>query len=609
MITDIDQYKELIERIQKDSRLRTVSGKLNSAFLRRDNFTRSELYADIIKSTEFLDVSSTIAERIFCIENQITQRMQCVCGQSLHFINSKGYLKSCNKCVRRVNTPWKTSSTTSKSNISQEKNNLYDYISNDQAPESTYDEAIEFISSKSEAIAECKKWVSREDYRRKLPILKKIVNLTKYIPWTKSDYSWSNRMYNVAYNLHEGKLCEVCKQNKTRFINFLRGYTTCCDKKECVQTLGCKHRVDSHLEIISPVITQQGFEITSNENYNGLNYAKLSLSCNVCKNTFDYNLSNGNWKNIRCRGCYGESGISHEEKTVLDFIQQHTTDVKENCEIFDNNQKELDIYVPKMNLAIEYNGVLWHSFGTTYPNNIDRMQQHKNNHFTKHKLCKDRGIKLLQITSTEWTNKHKQIIWKSILLNHLKLSKRIYARKCEIVELDNSETNDFLNRNHLQGMSNAKVRLGLKFNDQIVSVMTFSKPRFNKNYQWELIRFCNLLDHTVIGGASKLFNFFCKKYTPTNVISYADVRYSDGELYKALGFTFVKYTPPSYSYIRGDRNISRFAAQKHRLQKLLPAFDESKTELQNMLDAGYRRMWDAGTMLFKKSLFVRLTNN
>jgi hypothetical protein len=147
-------------------------------------------------------------------------------------------------------------------------------------------------------------------------------------------------------------------------------------------------------------------------------------------------------------------------------------------------------------------------------------------------------------------------------------------------------------------MSNAKVKLGLKYDNQLVSVMTFSKPRFNKKYEWELVRFCNLLNHTVVGGASKMLKYFVDKYAPKNLISYADARYSKGDMYKSLGFTFIKYTPPAYIYIKGDKIVSRFTAQKHRLSKLIKSFDINKTELHNMLDAGYRRMWDAGTMLF-----------
>jgi hypothetical protein len=177
-------------------------------------------------------------------------------------------------------------------------------------------------------------------------------------------------------------------------------------------------------------------------------------------------------------------------------------------------------------------------------------------------------------------------------------TKKIYARKCEIIEVDNKTKDDFLNINHLQGMNNSKIKLGLKFKGKLVSIMTFSKPRFNKNYEWELVRFCNLLNHSVVGGATKLLNYFIKNYNPKNLISYANLRYSNGNLYKKMGFVFKSYTPPSYVYIKNDKIVSRFTCQKKRLSKMLEHFDENKTETKNMADNGYRKMWDCGTMLF-----------
>ena len=147
-------------------------------------------------------------------------------------------------------------------------------------------------------------------------------------------------------------------------------------------------------------------------------------------------------------------------------------------------------------------------------------------------------------------------------------------------------------------MDNSKIKLGLEYNGILLSVMTFSKPRFNKNYEWELVRFCNLLNHNVVGGASKLLKHFIRNYNPKNLISYADLRYSNGNMYKTIGFTFKHYTPPSYVYIKGDNVLSRFSCQKHKLSKILPNFDENKTETQNMMHNNYRKLWDAGTMLF-----------
>ena len=600
MVTDNYEFITLQHAFKNDKRMFTVTGKLNSAFLRRDTFLKSNIHAQLLHATSFLPSAANTSERVFCVQNNITQQRKCVCGVYLKFISSnQGYLKSCFKCIRKVGTSWKSSGATTTTNILKEKQDFINYINNNDSLQASSSDVMHFIQSKSNNPSECMSWVSREDYRDNKHILKAIISTTNNISWSIKQFNWSNRMYNIMHNTHDGKLCDVCGTTKTRYINYLRGYTSCCSKKECVQTLGCKNRITNHINTITPVIDQQGFDVMIDEHYRGLNHDHVDLKCRTCDSLLNYNICNGGWKNIRCHVCFGDTGISHEEKTVAAFIKQHASDVLENHKAFVGSHKELDVYIPSKNLAVEYNGVLWHSFGTSYPNNISDMIKNKNNHFKKHKMCSEHNIKLLQITSLEWNNKHKQDIWKSIISSHLGTSQKIHARKCSIVELDGATTNAFLNLNHLQGMSNAKVKLGLQYNNQLVSVMTFSKPRFNKKYEWELVRFCNLLNHTVVGGASRLLRYFINKYTPKNLISYADARYSKGDMYTSLGFKFVKYTPPAYIYIKGDKIVSRFTAQKHRLSKLIKSFDINKTELQNMLDAGYRRMWDAGTMLFE----------
>jgi hypothetical protein len=117
------------------------------------------------------------------------------------------------------------------------------------------------------------------------------------------------------------------------------------------------------------------------------------------------------------------------------------------------------------------------------------------------------------------------------------------------------------------------------------------------------VRYCNKTFHSVIGGASKIFKHFLKSYTPKTVISYADLRYSDGKLYKNLNFRFKENSKLGYFYIKGIgtkkyRKISRVSAQKHKLPKLLENFDKNLTESINMFNNGYRRVWNCGNMVF-----------
>lgn len=116
--------------------------------------------------------------------------------------------------------------------------------------------------------------------------------------------------------------------------------------------------------------------------------------------------------------------------------------------------------------------------------------------------------------------------------------------------------------------------------------MTFGKPRFNKNYEWEMIRFCNKRNYNVVGAASKLLKYFISVYKPKSIISYADAKYSNGNLYKKIGFTYIGKSSPNYFYFKNNKILGRIQCQKHKLNNILENFDENKTEIQNMVENG-----------------------
>jgi hypothetical protein len=257
----------------------------------------------------------------------------------------------------------------------------------------------------------------------------------------------------------------------------------------------------------------------------------------------------------------------------------------------------LDIYLPELNLAIEYHGLYWHSY------NKKETPEEKFRHYEKYKICKDKNIKLIQIFEHEW-NDHKPIIKSILLINLNKNHKKIYARKTTIESIPFNIAKKFIEKNHIQpSVAKSDVNLCLKHEGEIVAVMTFAKPRFNKNHQWELIRYCSRLNTVVIGGASKLFKHFEKEYRPHSIISYSDIRFFGGKIYNILGFDYSHKSPPNYFYYKDDRSKSilmRYQCQKHKLHKFLPDFDPSLTEYQNMFNHGYRRVWDSGNMVFTK---------
>lgn len=197
---------------------------------------------------------------------------------------------------------------------------------------------------------------------------------------------------------------------------------------------------------------------------------------------------------------------------------------------------ELDIFIPNKNIAIEYNGLYWHR---------DTVKG-KNYHLNKLNLCDAKNIRLINIFEDEWIN--KQAIVKARLKSILGLTPyKIYARKCVVKEITFAEAERFTTKYHLQGSAKSSVNLGLFYRGRLVAVMTFSHSRFNKKYNWELLRYCTVFNFNIIGGAGKLLSFFKQKYVGS-IISYADKRWSNGNLYKKLGFTELNDSPPNYWY-------------------------------------------------------------
>jgi hypothetical protein len=255
---------------------------------------------------------------------------------------------------------------------------------------------------------------------------------------------------------------------------------------------------------------------------------------------------------------------------------------------------ELDLYLPDHNIGIEYNGLYWHS---------ENQGKNKNYHINKTTKCLEKNIHLIHIFSDEWLSK-KEII-KNRLINLLKINEsKIYARKCKVVQITKKEKTDFLTKNHIQGNDNSSIYFGLTYNNTLVSVMTFGKLRKilgNKQCgenTYELYRFCS---NNVVGGFSKLLDFFINEYKPNRIITYANRNWSPSDkycFYSKVGFTYIGETKPNYSYTKKyDIREHRFNYRKDRLVKMGHSSD--KTETQIMYELGFDRIWDTGNLKYE----------
>ena len=269
--------------------------------------------------------------------------------------------------------------------------------------------------------------------------------------------------------------------------------------------------------------------------------------------------------------------VSIKEKEVFEFIDSiYSGKIEQSY----RDGLEIDIYLPELKLGFEFNGLYWHS----------EKYKDKWYHINKSEYFKDKGIRVIHIWEDDWDFK-KDII-KSQIRNWLGLTdNKIFARKCKVKEIKDSKiATKFLNDNHVQGKVNSSLKLGLYHYGELVSIMTFDhfegRNRMT-NSEWNINRFCNKLNTTVIGGASKLFKHFIKEYSVSRVISYADRDWSSGDLYDKLEFIRVSDGYPDYKYIVNNKRV-----HKSRFKKSITGITESKLDIL--------KIWDCGKIKFEK---------
>ena len=277
------------------------------------------------------------------------------------------------------------------------------------------------------------------------------------------------------------------------------------------------------------------------------------------------------------------------ETEIYEYILSLSDDaVKNDRKVL--NGKEIDIFIPSKMVGIECDGLRWHN----------ELYKNMSYHIDKTNECNEKGVRLVHIFEDEWMNK-KEIV-KSRIKNILGFTeKTIYARKCIIDVVPKSVALNFMEENHLQGKLPSKYYYGLYYNNELVSLMSFGAKRKNlgsttKEGEFELLRFCNKKDTNIIGAASKLLKRFINDIKPKEVISYCDLRWSDGNLYEKLGFNLDHISKPNYFYVVGNNRKNRFNFRKDKLIK--EGFDPNKSEHEIMLERGIYRIYDCGTKVF-----------
>ena len=216
-------------------------------------------------------------------------------------------------------------------------------------------------------------------------------------------------------------------------------------------------------------------------------------------------------------------------------------------------------------------------------------------------------ITYIVIFEDELLQQTEKVLSKLTHLSNQNLLPLIHGRKCEIREIDNKIKREFLNTHHIQGSDNSQIKYGAFYENKLVAVMTFSKPRTalgkvkhstTKKYEFELVRFATDNSIRVVGIAGKLLSHFKRNNKWKVIYSYADIRWSSGKLYETLGFDLENISTNQYFYIVDNKRKHRYKYRKDMLKNTLPNYDPDKTEYENMEDAGYWRVWGCGTLKY-----------
>lgn len=395
----------------------------------------------------------------------------------------------------------------------------------------------------------------------------------------------------TLYNIHGAKLNNpvyLCNQCKEEIINpeKFTGNEMKLYHSESPQT-----RTEIHIKNTYPYIWKHisSFPGSSWEEKKYLFESDLGPpKCyhKGCKKYATFNKSQLKY-NLSCEDHKYNIGISTGELELNDFLESiNVSFIKSNRTIL--NGKEIDAYIPTNKIGLEFNGLYWHS---------DEFLD-KKYHYNKWELAKNNGFQLINIWEDDWHFK-KDII-KSIILNKLKLSKtKIYGRNTIIKKVNYKDTKIFLKKNHLQGSCPSSINLGLYYEGELISLMTFGKKRKILNSksnegEYELLRFANKLDTSVVGGASKLFKYFLKIYHPSKIISYANCDISNGNLYKILGFEEEGHTGLNYWWAKDGIKFHRSKFMKHKLIK--EGENPNLSESEIMKKRGYYRIYGTGNL-------------
>lgn len=295
--------------------------------------------------------------------------------------------------------------------------------------------------------------------------------------------------------------------------------------------------------------------------------------------------------NHHCPECFNTNGVSSIEKQLQSYLLSiiNPSTLQFNVRNILNG-KELDVYVPGKNIAIEFNGLYWHSEATG---------KTKTYHYDKWLACKNQGIQLIQVWEDDWRD--RKLIVEKMLANKLQVpgQEKVFARKTIIKPVNSADSHIFLEQNHIQGYVPGSIRVGLYNSDNLVALMILKKEPTTQGTQLNLLRYATSV--SVPGGFTKLLTHVEKTYNPTKIITFSDNSISDGNLYRTNGFVNIKEIPPDYTYLVNRARKHKFNYRINRFKTdLMLEYEVGLTESELAALNNLYRVWDSGKIKWER---------
>lgn len=523
----------------------------------------------LINETSFLPDDSSISERLYCYINDMHSTPTCpYCGDKLRYYGkmNRGYYATCGKdeCKKIGMKCGASSRTIEERRLAAAKGKLTyfkrtGYYHNMQNPE------------------DLKKW--QLSFKEKYGVISPLQHKTFC---KKSKESILNR-FGTLDMFHTKKSLDTIKERYGSIENM--------NKEIAIKRGKLLHELKK--SELDTKLNKFDFSII-NSSYND-----YILKCNKCNKEFSITRQGINYyyrNNTRfCPKCDYKNMTfrSRVEKSLADDINKFYYGEIQYNKHFGNY--EVDIFIPESNLAIEINGLYWHS----------DLFHDKYYHINKKRYLANFGIDLIYVWEDELNDTTKKDIVLSRLKSKLGICKKIYARNCVVKKYMSKDVKfllrPFLDENHLHGFCGGSVYYGLEYNNMLVELIVIGKCRKligSKKYEYELIRLCTKKNFEVVGGFSKLIKHSMADLKIENIISYADLSWSSLNKcsYLNIGFKFIKITEPSYWWVGNGVRFNRLNFTKSKLIK--EGYNKNKSEDEIMkYDKKYLKVWGPGNIL------------